>query len=58
MHRPVPAAARNSVRTRFYMGQLPYLVALGVAFISAPAAVIITALVAIYYIFERTPTRA
>jgi hypothetical protein len=54
----VPAAARNSVRTRFYVGQLPYLVAIGVAFISAPAAVLITALVATYYIFERTPTRA
>jgi uncharacterized membrane protein len=58
MHQPVPTAARNSVRTRFYVGQLPYLVAFGIAFISAPAAVLITALVAIYYIFERTPARA
>jgi uncharacterized membrane protein len=57
MHQPVPAAARTSVRTRFYIGQTPYLVAVGVAFISAPVAVIITALVAVYYIFERTPTR-
>ncbi len=57
MHRPVPEAARNAVRTRFYLGQLPYLLAVGVAFVSAPAAVIITALVAIYYVFERTPTR-
>ena len=57
MHQPVPAAARTAVRTRFYLGQLPYLVAFGVAFISAPAAVIITALVAIYYIFERGPAR-
>jgi len=57
MHQPVPAAARTSVRTRFYIGQAPYLVAMGVAFISAPVAVIITALVAVYYIFERTPTR-
>jgi hypothetical protein len=32
-------------------------VAFGVAFVSAPAAVIITALVAIYYIFERGPAR-
>ena len=58
MHQPVPAAARTSVRARFYVGQLPYLVAFGVAFVSAPAAVLITALVAIYYIFERTPMRA
>jgi uncharacterized membrane protein len=57
MHQPVPAAARASVRTRFYLGQLPYLLAVGVAFLSAPASVIITALVAIYYVFERTPSR-
>jgi hypothetical protein len=57
MHQPVPAAARTAVRVRFYGGQLPYLVAFGVAFVSAPAAVIITAVVAIYYIFERTPAR-
>ncbi len=57
MHQPVPAAARTAVRVRFYGGQLPYLVAVGVAFVSAPAAVIITALVAIYYIFERGPAR-
>ena len=57
LHQPVPAAARTTVRTRFYIGQLPYLIALGVAFVSAPASVIITALVAIYYVFERTPSR-
>jgi len=57
MHQPVPAAARAAVRARFYSGQIPYLVAVGVAFISAPASVIITALVAVYYIFERTPAR-
>jgi uncharacterized membrane protein len=57
LHQPVPAAARTAVRARFYGGQIPYLVAVGVAFVSAPAAVLITALVAIYYIFERTPAR-
>ena len=57
MHVPVPAAARNAMRTRFYSGQIPYLVAFGVAFVSAPAALIITALVAVYYVFERTPPR-
>jgi len=57
MHQPVPEAARTAVRVRFYGGQLPYIVAFGVAFVSAPAAVIITALVAIYYIFERGPAR-
>jgi uncharacterized membrane protein len=57
MHNPVPATARGSVRARFYLGQIPYLVAVGVAFISAPAVVIITALIAIYYIFDWTPAR-
>jgi uncharacterized membrane protein len=57
MHRPVPPAARQAVRTRFYIGQLPYLIAVGVAFVSAPVSVVITALVAVYYIFERTPSR-
>jgi uncharacterized membrane protein len=57
MHNPVPTAARGPVRRRFYLGQIPYLVAVGVAFISAPAAVIITALVAVYYIFDWTPAR-
>jgi uncharacterized membrane protein len=57
MHHSVPAAARRSLRTRFYLGQLPYLLAVGVAFISAPASVIITALVAIYYVFDWTPAR-
>jgi len=57
MHQPVPAAARQAVRTRFYIGQLPYLIAVGVAFVSAPVSVTITALVAIYYVFERTPSR-
>jgi TMEM175 potassium channel family protein len=55
MHRPVPAEAKLAVRARFYGGQVPYLVAVGVAFISAPASLIITALVAVYYVFERTP---
>jgi uncharacterized membrane protein len=57
LHRPVPASARWAVRARFYIGQVPYLVAIGVAFISAPIALVITALVAVYYVFERTPGR-
>jgi TMEM175 potassium channel family protein len=50
---PMPAAAKNSARLRFYAGQIPYLIAVGVAFLSAPAAVVITAVVAIYYVFVR-----
>lgn len=55
LHRPVPGDAKWAVRARFYGGQVPYLIAVGVAFVSAPAALIITALVAVYYVFERTP---
>jgi TMEM175 potassium channel family protein len=52
---PMPPAAKGPARLRFYAGQIPYLTALGVAFVSVPATVIITALTAVYYIFERTP---
>ena len=54
---PIPATAKNPARLRFYAGQLPYLIAVGVAFISAPASVVITALVAIYYVFVRESAR-
>ena len=57
-HRPVPQAARWPARRRFYLGQLPYLIAIGVAFVSAPAALAIIGLVAVYYMVERTQAPA
>lgn len=57
MQRPVPPTARTAVRLRYYGAQMPYLVAVGVAFISAPAAVAIIALVALYFVFERAEPR-
>lgn len=54
MREPLPAAAKTPARLRFYAGQIPYLIAIVVGFFSAPATLGITALVAIYYIFERT----
>ena len=48
---PMPAAAKNRARLSFYAGQVPYLIAVGVAFLNAPAAVVITAVVAVYYMF-------
>jgi uncharacterized membrane protein len=51
---PLPAAAKNGARLRFYSGQIPYLIAIGVAFLSAWVTVAITGVVAVYYIFERT----
>ena len=53
---PVPPAARRAAWMRFTFGALAYLVAIAVAFVSAPAALVIIALVAAYYIAERTPT--
>jgi uncharacterized membrane protein len=41
---------------RFTIGSAAYLVAIGVAFISPIAALTISGLVAIYYVFEQTPT--
>jgi len=51
----VPRAAQRAAWVRFSPGMLAYLVAIGVAFVSAPAALAIVGLVAVYYVFERTP---
>jgi len=51
---PLPAPAKNRARLRFYIGQIPYLTAIGLAFVSAWAAVAIVGATAVYYIFERT----
>jgi uncharacterized membrane protein len=54
-HHPVPKEARWAARRRFSVGAVAYIVAIAVAFISAPAALAVVGLVAAYYIFERTP---
>lgn len=54
-HRPVPQEARPAAWVWFSIGALVYLLATGVAFVSAPAALVIIGLAAVYYIFERTP---
>ncbi|HVH65602.1 MAG TPA: TMEM175 family protein [Candidatus Acidoferrum sp.] len=56
-HHPIPPEARAGVWVRFTIGGAVYLVAAAVAFISAPLALAIIALVGVYYIFEQTPTR-
>jgi uncharacterized membrane protein len=43
---------------RFTIGNAAYAIAVGVAFVSAEAALVISALVAVYYMVERTPSRA
>jgi len=42
---------------RFGIGNLFYIAGIGIAFVSAPASLALAGLVAVYYIFERTPSR-
>ena len=51
-----PQQARNAI-IRFGIGNLGYITAIGIAFVSAPASLAISGLVAVYYIFEHTPAR-
>ncbi len=52
----VPPEKRWSVRIRFMSGGVFYLLVIGLAFINAPAAVVLSGLIAMYYILERTPS--
>jgi len=54
-HHPIPPELQRSAWIRFTIGGLVYVVALGVALVSAPGALAIVGLVAAYYIVERTP---
>lgn len=55
LHTPVPDSAKWAARRRFYAGQLPYAAAIGLAFLSPAVSLAVTGLVAVYYMFERTP---
>jgi uncharacterized membrane protein len=57
-HAAVPPGRRWATRLRFTSGGLAYLLVIGGAFLSAPAALGFSGLVAVYYIFERTPALA
>jgi uncharacterized membrane protein len=52
---PVPPDRRWAARVRFMSGGLVYLLVVGLAFVSAPVALGLSGLVAVYYVFERTP---
>jgi uncharacterized membrane protein len=52
---PLPQEKRWAARARFVGGGLVYVVAIIVALINAVAAFVLIALVAVYYIVERTP---
>jgi uncharacterized membrane protein len=49
LRQPPPAEKKWIARTRFYGGQVVYVAAIGVAFASPVAALIMTALTAVYY---------
>ena len=49
-----PEGARRAT-IRFGIGNIAYLAAIGIAFLSPTASLIVSGLVAIYYIFEQTP---
>jgi uncharacterized membrane protein len=52
---PVPPDRRWAARFRFMSGGLVYLIIVGLAFLSPQVALGLSGLVAVYYIFERTP---
>jgi uncharacterized membrane protein len=54
-HQPLPPQAHWPARIRFLAGGLAYVTAIVVALFSAVASFVIIALVAVYYIVERTP---
>jgi uncharacterized membrane protein len=54
-HRPVPRERRGRAWLQFGVGLLVYLVATGVAFVNAPAALAIIGLVAAYYMLDPRP---
>jgi uncharacterized membrane protein len=52
-----PQQARRAT-IRFGIGNLGYIAGIGIAFVSAPASLALSGLVAVYYVFEQTPVRA
>ena len=51
-----PEGARRAA-IRFGLGNLGYIAAIGIAFVNPYAALVISLAVAVYYVFEHTPTR-
>jgi len=52
----VPPHARRVVAVRFLAGHVPYLAAIGIAFVSPVVSLGLIGAVALYYVFENTPT--
>jgi len=58
VYQPLPPGQHWAARRRFVGGGLVYAVAIVVAYFSAITSFVIIGLVAVYYIFERTPASA
>jgi uncharacterized membrane protein len=54
---PLTGAAARAAWVRFASGNLAYAAAIGIAYLSAPASLAVSGLVAVYYVFEQTPAR-
>ncbi|MGN6796115.1 MAG: TMEM175 family protein [Streptosporangiaceae bacterium] len=54
---PLPPGAVMSSVIRFGIGNIAYVAAVGIAFVSPASALLISGLVAVYYVFEQTPGR-
>jgi uncharacterized membrane protein len=52
-----PAAARPAL-IRFGIGNIAYIAAIGIAFLNPLASLLLSGLVAVYYMFEQTPATA
>jgi uncharacterized membrane protein len=50
---PMPAEARRAARLRFSLGFPAYLIAFGLAWVSAPAALALHGVMALYYAFDQ-----
>jgi uncharacterized membrane protein len=55
---PLDGAGARAALIRFTVGGAGYVAAIGIAFLSAPASLLISGLVAVYYMFEQTPAQA
>lgn len=53
--RAVPPEAQRAAWLQFSPSPMAYLLAIGFAFVSAPTALVIIGLAAVYYVFEHTP---
>ena len=53
---PLTGTAARTALIRFTIGNLGYAAGIGIAYLSAPASLLVSLLVAVYYVFEHTPS--